>query len=204
MPEDPSPRRLGMAAIVVVSAVILMVVAIFVGLNLQHAKTQRESRPGKSTRRTPPKPRRILDRLRCRAGSWGLGKRGACQPQAGTVFDHPRSVASDGDSHGLQAGFRVSGMRFASGDAPQTAHRYRHRPLRNLSRRNRHMDGLQGSYFWHAQSCGSIFVSGSHHRGRARLTGSPVHPAAAGRRRPLRRRFLVRTPALKCPTCRAA
>lgn len=36
---DPGPRRKGRAAIVVVAIVLAMVVAIFVGYNIQHART---------------------------------------------------------------------------------------------------------------------------------------------------------------------
>lgn len=36
-PDKPNPKRLGRAAIVIGGIVILMAVAIFVGLNLQHA-----------------------------------------------------------------------------------------------------------------------------------------------------------------------
>lgn len=45
----PSSRRLGKAAIVVASAVLLIVVALFIGLNLQHAKEQRTDPPPQQT-----------------------------------------------------------------------------------------------------------------------------------------------------------
>jgi hypothetical protein len=51
---------LGKAAIVVVSAIILMVVAIFIGLNLQHAKTQREEQAGQVDPAHAPKTEKDL------------------------------------------------------------------------------------------------------------------------------------------------
>lgn len=61
MTEDgPSPRRAAKAAIVVASAIVLIVVAIFVGLNLQHAKTQREEQAGQVDPATAPKSERDL------------------------------------------------------------------------------------------------------------------------------------------------
>ena len=41
--DKPSPRRLGRAAIVIGVIVILIAVATFVGLNLQHARDQEEN-----------------------------------------------------------------------------------------------------------------------------------------------------------------
>jgi hypothetical protein len=49
-PSSPSPRRKARAGFVVAAIVILVVVAIFVGLNLQHAKELEESPPA------PPLP----------------------------------------------------------------------------------------------------------------------------------------------------
>jgi hypothetical protein len=59
-PETPSPRRAGKAAIVVVAAILLIVVAIFVGLNLQHAKDQRGEQAGNPNPATAPKTERDL------------------------------------------------------------------------------------------------------------------------------------------------
>lgn len=61
MPENaPSPRRAGKAAIVVVSAIIFIVAAIFVGLNLQHAKTQRDEQAGHIDPANAPKTEKDL------------------------------------------------------------------------------------------------------------------------------------------------
>jgi hypothetical protein len=58
--EVPSPRKAGKAAIVVVSAIVFIVVAIFVGLNLQHAKTLREEQAGHVEPKHAPKTEKDL------------------------------------------------------------------------------------------------------------------------------------------------
>lgn len=59
-PETPSPRRAGKAAVVVVSAILLMVVAVFFGLNLQHAKDQRDEQAGQPNPASAPKTEKDL------------------------------------------------------------------------------------------------------------------------------------------------
>ncbi len=58
--KPPSPKRAGKAAIVIVSAVLLIVVAIFIGLNLQHAKTLREEQAGQVVPANSPKTEKDL------------------------------------------------------------------------------------------------------------------------------------------------
>ena len=61
MPEKaPSPRRAGKAAIAVAAAIAFIAVAMFVGLNLQHAETAREEKAGQVDPAHAPKTEKDL------------------------------------------------------------------------------------------------------------------------------------------------
>lgn len=62
MPNNtsPSPRTAGKAAIAISAAIAFIVLSIFVGLNLQHAKTLRQEQSGQVDPSNAPKTDRDL------------------------------------------------------------------------------------------------------------------------------------------------